>query len=224
MVPRQSPLIVHVRGEGGGHARCINKREVIPQISSFLFSAPYCRSSSPTSLYPCTMEHHHHDASMSDMQETAGDGSSSSMVMVFFQATNTPLLFHGTAPTTSGQYAGACIVLVLFAILACVLINMKAVLQRGAWAPRPQHTEQSLLPDDEKVTAIADHNLAGDGTSGVRSEMGRWWATWRATTVMQRVGMATYEVLLVGLGYILWVPPSRSRSPQRLVMPGKLRL
>ena len=67
------------------------------------------------------------------------------MVMTFFQATNTPLLFHGTAPTTPGQYAGACIILVLLAILACVLISMKAVLQNGAWAARPQQTEPSLL-------------------------------------------------------------------------------
>ncbi|KAK0656913.1 Ctr copper transporter [Cercophora newfieldiana] len=100
--------------------------------------------------------------------------------MTFFQATNTPLLFNGTAPTNPGQYAGACIVLILLGILACVLINMKAVLQRGAWAPVVEKKEEaSLLRDEEKVAAK------------------------EGTTVIQRVGMATYEVLLVGLAYVL---------------------
>ena len=150
------------------------------------------------------MEHHHHDAGMADMQNAAGGASSSSsMAMTFFQATNTPLLFQGTAPGTPGQYAGACIVLVLLAILACVLINMKAVLQRGTWAPLPQHTELSLLRDDEKAAAKAHSHLAGSETPRTGAEIGRWWVTWKATTPMQRVGMATYEVLLVGLGYVL---------------------
>lgn len=151
------------------------------------------------------MEHHHHDTDMPGMQGAMdGDSTpSTSMVMTFFQATNTPLLFHGTAPTTAGQYAGACIVLFLLAVLACALINMKAVLQRGAWMPQPQHAELSLLEDEEKEAAKAHNHAADTKSPSVRIEMGNWWGTWKATTLGQRVGMATYEVLLVGLGYVL---------------------
>ncbi|KAK5651423.1 hypothetical protein OQA88_12511 [Cercophora sp. LCS_1] len=160
--------------------------------------------------------HHHHDPTTANTTESSAAspssnaGCTSNMVMTFFQATNTPLLFNGTAPTNSGQYAGACIVLVLLGILACVLINMKAVLQRGVWAPvANKHEEPSLLRDDEKAaaktlnTGDAPVHHAGTERPRVRGEMGRWWATWKGTTVMQRMGMATYEVVLVGLAYVL---------------------
>jgi len=129
--------------------------------------------------------------------------------MTFFQATNTPLLFSGTAPTNPGQYAGACIILVLLGILACALINMKALLQRGVWAPvAKKHEEPSLLEDEEKVavkTLNGGHGEAAGhhATPKVMGEMGQWWATWKGTTLLQRVGMVTYEVVLVGLAYVL---------------------
>ncbi|KAK0622624.1 Ctr copper transporter family-domain-containing protein [Immersiella caudata] len=166
------------------------------------------------------MEHHHHHSDPTAANATESPPSSSSsggnMVMTFFQATNTPLLFDGTAPTNAGQYAGACIVLVLLGVLACVLINMKAVLQRGVWAPvaaAASHEDPSLLRDDEKAAAKTLNSMGAGSENGpvlhthsrpgTAGEMGLWWAAWKGTTVMQRVGMATYEVVLVGLGYVL---------------------
>lgn len=160
---------------------------------------------------------------MSDMyiQDTAGDASGSSgssMSMTFFQATNTPLLFHGTAPATPGQYAGACIILALLAVVACAMINLKAVLQRSAWTPQPQpkHSKHSLLRDDEKTASnaliIVGLSAMKHGRLGPRW----WWDGWNATTLTAG-GMATFGIPLVGLGYFCSVMcfPSREAGIYR---------
>ena len=155
---------------------------------------------------------------MPGMSGGAGGGTSestadstmslSSMAMTFFQSTTTPLLFRDAKPTTQGQYAGACIVLVLLAILACVLVNFKAVLQRTVWTlPEQQLTEQPLLRDDEKAAAKAHHEAAPGmspaGPLGARAEARRWLGAWRSTSFLQRLGMASYEIVVVSLGYVL---------------------
>ncbi|KAK0701282.1 Ctr copper transporter family-domain-containing protein [Lasiosphaeris hirsuta] len=148
-------------------------------------------------------------AGMTDMPQGAGGGADtdmSNMAMTFFQSFHTPLLFHDARPETAGQYAGACIALALLAVLACALINFKSVLQRTVWMP-PKQLDQYLLGDDEKAAAKA-YNLATSSTSpaGPRSvgiEVRRWWGSWRSTSLLQRLGMASYEILLATLGYIL---------------------
>ncbi|KAK0619566.1 Ctr copper transporter family-domain-containing protein [Immersiella caudata] len=166
------------------------------------------------------MEHMNHD-DMPGMHHHGGDDEgassasdsmpmgSSSMAMTFFQSMTTPLLFHGAQPTTAGQYAGACILIVLLGILACVLLQLKAVLQRTVWTSRRLHEGQPLLEDDEKAAAKA-LNSATDATDapppgslGIRTEAGRWLGAWRSTSLLQRAAMASYEILLATLGYIL---------------------
>jgi hypothetical protein len=146
-------------------------------------------------------------ASTMDMGSSGGGGG---MAMTFFQSTSTPLLFYGTAPQTPGQYAGACLALALLAILVCALISLKAVLQRSVWVPTPRRAaEESLLDADEKAAAAntgqhRDLRVGGSSEVGaLRTEMRKWWAAWRDMTLAQRAGMAGFEVLIVGVGYVL---------------------
>lgn len=160
---------------------------------------------------------HHHDPmpGMPGMAVDSGSGSSTSgttdgsqdMAMTFFQSITTPLLFRGTAPSSQGQYAGACILLAVLAVLVCALINLKGVLQRSVWKAAPRSPEESLLSDKEKAAALEARGQHRGGsvveTGRVRTEMGTWWAAWRGTSLAQRVGMASFEMLLVGMGYVL---------------------
>jgi hypothetical protein len=50
----------------------------------------------------------------------------SMMSMVFYTSQSTPLYSSAWAPSTTGQYAGTCIFLVIFAIIFRVLLALKA--------------------------------------------------------------------------------------------------
>jgi len=136
---------------------------------------------------------------------TTTEGSQG-MAMTFFQSITTPLFFRGTAPSSQGEYVGACILLAVLAVLTCALINLKGVLQRSVWKAALRSPEESLLSDKEKAVGLEargqHHGSAGE-TKNVRTEMRSWWAAWRGTSLGQRVGMASFEMLLVGMGYVL---------------------
>lgn len=158
---------------------------------------------------------HYHDSIPGIPGMAVDSGSSTSgttdgsqdMAMTFFQSITTPLLFRGTAPSSQGQYAGACILLAVLAVLVCGLINLKGVLQRSVWRAAVQSPEESLLSDKEKAAALEARGQHHGGsvveTGRVRAEMRSWWAAWRGTSLAQRVGMASFEMLLVGMGYVL---------------------
>jgi len=153
------------------------------------------------------MQHHGDSESAGNASDDMSMGSSSSMgmAMTFFQSINTSLLFHDAKPATVGQYAGACIVLALLGILACVLLHFKGILQRTVWTNPVPHDVQPLLEDDEKA-ASKSHNTVAElppRSLRVRTEVRKWLGAWRSTSLFQRAGMASYEILLASLGYIL---------------------
>jgi hypothetical protein len=159
---------------------------------------------------------HHHDSMPGtpgmavNSESSTGGGStpegSQHMAMTFFQSITTPLLFRGTAPSSQGEYVGACILLAALAVLTCALINLKGVLQRSVWRAALRSPEESLLSDKEKAAGLEargqQHGSVGE-MGRVRTEMRNWWAAWRGTSLGQRVGMASFEMLLVGMGYML---------------------
>ncbi|KAK0724100.1 Ctr copper transporter family-domain-containing protein [Lasiosphaeris hirsuta] len=118
-----------------------------------------------------------------------------------------PLLFHGLKPTTAGQYAWACIAFALLAVLTRARVNLKTVLERSVWIPPRLDAEQPLLREHEKAAAKAENPpVSGTrpvGLCGVRGELWRTWSAWRSTLLLQRLGTTSYEILLVGFGYIL---------------------
>jgi hypothetical protein len=159
---------------------------------------------------------HHHDSMPGtpgmavNSESSTGGGStpegSQHMAMTFFQSITTPLLFRGTAPSSQGEYVGACILLAALAVLTCALINLKGVLQRSVWRAALRSPEESLLSDKEKAAGLEargqQHGSVGE-MGRVRTEMRNRWAAWRGTSLGQRVGMASFEMLLVGMGYML---------------------
>ncbi|KAL1965207.1 hypothetical protein VTN77DRAFT_5961 [Rasamsonia byssochlamydoides] len=56
--------------------------------------------------------------------------SSTMMTMVFTNSQTTPLYSSSWTPSTSGQYAGTCIFLIILAIIGRALIAFKAVMER----------------------------------------------------------------------------------------------
>lgn len=74
-----------------------------------------------------------------------------SMAMVFFTSTNTPLWSSAFAPNTSGQYAGACIFLIAFAVVFRILLALRFNLYK-VMAAAKQRRGGSLLPPDVAET------------------------------------------------------------------------
>lgn len=184
--------------------------DITSQVSPLDFAAHRRHLSPPPPDSTLSMDHHHD--SMPGMAVDSGSSTvgttdtSQAMAMTFFQSITTPLLFRGTAPSSQGQYTGACILLAVLAVLTCGLINLKGVLQRSVWRAAVQSAEESLLSDKEKAAAVearGRHHDSAAETGMVRSEMRSWWAAWRGTSLGQRVGMASFEMLLVGMGYVL---------------------
>ncbi|KAL7967560.1 Ctr copper transporter family domain-containing protein [Trichoderma sp. SZMC 28014] len=70
-----------------------------------------------------------------------------SMSMVFFTSTTTPLWSSAFAPKTTGQYAGACIFLIAFAVVFRVLLALRFNLYR-VMAAAKRRSGGSLLSMD----------------------------------------------------------------------------
>lgn len=63
------------------------------------------------------------------MDSSSGDGGMMGMVMTFFNAQNTPLYSTAWTPSTTGQYAGTCIFLIVFSILYRAMYAYRHILE-----------------------------------------------------------------------------------------------
>ncbi|KAF1949763.1 hypothetical protein CC80DRAFT_428348 [Byssothecium circinans] len=104
------------------------------------------------------------------------------MAMTFFTSTTTPLFSMAWTPTSSGQYAGTCIFLIIFATifrsLLAIRLNFFEIL---AMVKRRRGDDQMILYNMEKQ-------------SGLR--------TWRAS---EAVMMAFLDVVIAGTGYLIMI-------------------
>ncbi|KAK3938585.1 Ctr copper transporter family-domain-containing protein [Diplogelasinospora grovesii] len=168
-------------------------------------------------------------SSMADMPDTQGMGMKmgmSDMAMTFFNSLTTPLFVSSWEPTTAGAYAATCLFLIFLGVLGRLLIAIKPVLEETVWSRRRASSvridravaadsgEPKFLPvrtssleyhgveaGDE---AVADARTATEATKRRVGEIFRAARSRRlATTFGSRLGRAVYEVVLVGVGYLL---------------------
>lgn len=152
------------------------------------------------------------DTSM-DMDMSGQDGHDASMpmsmTMVFFTGTNTPLFSEKWTPSTTGQYAGTCIFLIIFAIVFRILLALKAR-QEAKWVDaelnRRYISVAGRLPPAERPQQNTEPKKIIITENGVEEEVlvirRRDGAVqpWRITTDPLR---AIIDTVIAGVGYLL---------------------
>ena len=135
--------------------------------------------------------------------------SMSTMQMVFYTSTTTPLYSTSWTPSTTGQYAGTCIFLIVLATFFRALFALRAVQERR-WQQMESRRRYIIAGADEKEN---DSRSSADGSKmSVSSEQSNEGSMavlkgnvsavrpWRTT---QDVPRACLDVVIAGVGYLL---------------------
>jgi hypothetical protein len=133
---------------------------------------------------------------------TTGDSHSgmSSMAMVFNTNINTPLYGSVWAPSTPGAYAGTCIFLVVLAMIARVLLAVKAR-QEARWRDRETHRVYHSSGDAEaRKTALSVSDNGVEETVVAVDHRRTAVQPWRLSVDPLR---AVLDTVIVGVGYLL---------------------
>jgi Ctr copper transporter family len=135
--------------------------------------------------------------------------SMSMMSMTFFTSTMTPLYSAMWSPTSTGQYAGTCIFLVILATIFRGLLAVKAW-KETAWLDaefnRRYVTVAGKLPKAERIASDSDSKRMILTENGVEEDVvvvkkrSMGIRPWRITTDPIRAAMDT---LIAGVGYLL---------------------
>jgi hypothetical protein len=147
---------------------------------------------------------------MMDMSTMANTTTSMSMLsMGFFTSTTTPLYSSMWSPTSTGQYAGTCIFLVILATIFRGLLAMKAW-KETAWLDaefnRRYVTVAGKLPKSERIASDSDSKRMILTENGVEEDVmvvkkrSMGIRPWRITTDPLRAAMDT---VIAGVGYLL---------------------
>jgi hypothetical protein len=147
---------------------------------------------------------------MMDMSTMANTTTSMSMLsMGFFTSTTTPLYSATWSPTSTGQYAGTCIFLVILATIFRGLLAMKAW-KETAWLDaefnRRYVTVAGKLPKSERIASDSDSKRMILTENGVDEDVmvvkkrSMGIRPWRITTDPLRAAMDT---VIAGVGYLL---------------------
>lgn len=142
-------------------------------------------------------------ASSSSMSGDSMSMSMADMAMTFFEAFQTPLFADAWKPTSKGQYAGTCIFLIALACTLRLLLALKPILEDRFW-------RNYTIYDSNKDFTTSNHGgeiERGSAVVVMQKDLGRRWAGWRASAAAAR---ATYEVIVGGVGYLLYVNPPPS--------------
>ncbi|KAL7267740.1 hypothetical protein RUND412_009659 [Rhizina undulata] len=141
-------------------------------------------------------------SSMDDMDMSTTSTSTSSMSTMYFHTSTTDSLFTTQfTPTTTGQYAGAVIFLIVLAFIYRFLFAWRAVLEHG-WSERNKVLKAliGVAGDGEKDSDFGEVKVgAGVGVVVVK---GKGWGErpWRLSTDVPRAGLGT---VIAGVGYLL---------------------
>jgi len=129
--------------------------------------------------------------------------------MAFFTSTMTPLYSAMWSPTSTGQYAGTCIFLVILATIFRGLLALKAW-KETAWLDaefnRRYVTVAGKLPKSERITSDSDSKRMILTENGVEEDVvvvkkrSMGIRPWRITTDPIRACMDT---VIAGVGYLL---------------------
>ncbi|KIW18596.1 hypothetical protein PV08_02885 [Exophiala spinifera] len=106
------------------------------------------------------------------------------MMMVFFTGTQTPLYSTAWTPSSTGQYAGTCIFLIVLAVIFRAILAIRSVF------PRDRYSATLLGPDHDKPTVRTMEFT----TRGIQA---------RPWTAHEAVSRAALDVVLAGVSYLL---------------------
>lgn len=151
------------------------------------------------------------------MSSSATSSSSSSMsssimtmAMVFTNSHSTPLYSSAWTPTTSGQYAGTCIFLIIFAIIGRCLVAFKAAMERRWLAialdrryvvVAGKRTESALTDADSDTVKTGTLTCRGvDETVRVVRQVTTETQPWRFSVDLPRAVLA---FVVTGVSYLL---------------------
>lgn len=130
------------------------------------------------------------------------------MAMVFFTSTTTPLYSPAWTPSTTGQYAGTCIFLIILSTAFRALLALKHWAEAALWSVPPARRSRALLAasaggvggetDEEKFAAAKG---GADASSRAVAQGSRGYArAWRINVDGSR---ALLDVVIVGASYLL---------------------
>lgn len=126
--------------------------------------------------------------------------SMSTMMVTLFTSTSTSLYSTKWTPSTTAQYAGTCIFIIILAAIFRALYSYRAV-QEHRWREvelkRRQIIVSSKKQDDDGVGL-------GEKDIGAGSRTERRSRPWRISTDVPR---ALLDTLIAGVGYLLLVVP-----------------
>lgn len=133
----------------------------------------------------------------------------SMMSMTFFTSTMTPLYSTMWSPKTTGQYAGTCIFLIIFATIFRGLLAVRAW-KETAWLDaefnRRYVTVAGKLPKSERIASDSDSKRMILTENGVEEDVmvvkkrSMGIRPWRITTDPIR---AVVDTIIVGVAYLL---------------------
>ncbi|KAJ9666688.1 hypothetical protein H2201_003092 [Coniosporium apollinis] len=146
---------------------------------------------------------------MSHSHSSSTTMDAADMRMVFFNAANTPLFSTQWTPTTTGQYAGTCIFLIILSVLYRASFALKHLLEKR-WSEQAYRRRYVVVadkvPEAERVRASDDSKLAVLSANGVEENVRMVHAPvhavqpWRFSVDLPRALLVT---VMVGIGYLL---------------------
>lgn len=117
----------------------------------------------------------------------------SNMAMTFFTSSKTPLYSNSWTPSSTGEYAGACVFLIVLAVILRLLIALRPILEGRLWMDGAHRDMGNPLIGEERQKTVSS-------TKKIVQETGRRWSMWRMSPA---AGRATYEVVIGGIAYLL---------------------
>ena len=141
--------------------------------------------------------------------ETHGS-TAAAMTMTFIQSTATPLLSSSWQPRNSAEYAATCLFLIALAALTRVLVAIRPVLDAVSWRRRAPYQRQ-----EEGSTNSTELHTQGD-TKDTLPPRGRPAGSrravmvairdhWNNAALSSRLARAAYDMVIAGLGYLVYV-------------------
>jgi hypothetical protein len=130
--------------------------------------------------------------------------------ITFMVSSTTPLYFSSWNPSTTGQYAGTCIFIVLLAAIFRGLLAFKSI-QEGRWKDAElnrremvrigrRKKEEDAREGSAAKTAVLSANGAEENVVIVQKTATRRFAPWRLTVDLPR---ALLDTLIAFVGYLM---------------------
>ena len=159
---------------------------------------------------------------------SGGSSDSASMSMttmdvVFFTSTSTPLYSSAWEPKSTGAYAGTCIFLIVLAVIFRSLLAGKRILEhrwRDKELNRRYVSVRGLPTEAERINADGEgKNATLVSERGVEEHVRvvrrhkRSVTPWRFGVDLPR---AAYVTVIAGVGYLLYVPRMHLSTPENI--------